>query len=334
MINNKGIFKTIRLLTAFLASLSFGSSAATAADAPAGYPARPVTIVVPFAPGGATDIIARLLGEELKKRWGKSIVVENRPGAGGGIGTEYVARAKGDGYTLLLGTQTALSVNPTLLKKIGYKVDTDFAPVTLLASTPLVLLASNQSGLTSVQDMIKALKAKPEALAYGTSGNGTSQHLTTEMFLGRIGAKAIHVPYKGSGQSLTDLAGGQIAFQFDNMSTALALAKGGRAHALAVTSAARSEQAPDLPTLAEAGLTGFEAVTWLGLVAPADTPAEIVNYLSQEADAVLNTPAIRTRLAAQGFTPKTSTPAEFRKFIQDETTKFATIIRQNNISVE
>ena len=326
--------KARRLLTVFLASLLVASAPAMGADAPAGYPARPVTIVVPFAPGGATDIIARLLADELNKRWGKPIVVENRPGAGGGIGTEYVARAKGDGHTLLLGTQTALSVNPTLLKKIGYKVDTDFAPVTLLASTPLVLLASNQSGLMSVQDIIKALKAKPEALAYGTSGNGTSQHLTTEMFLGRIGAKAVHVPYKGSGQSLIDLAGGQIAFQFDNMSTALALAKGGRARALALTSAVRSEQAPELPTLAEAGLSGFEAVTWLGLVAPADTPAEIVNYLSREAAAVLTMPAVKTRLAAQGFTPKTSSPAEFRKFIQDETAKFAAIIRQNNISVE
>ena len=326
--------KLRRLLSMSLATLLVASSAAKGADAPPGYPARPVTIVVPFAPGGATDIIARLLADELNKRWGKPIVVENRPGAGGGIGTEYVARAKGDGHTLLLGTQTALSVNPTLLKKIGYKVDTDFAPVTLLASTPLVLIASNQSGLTSVQDMMKALKAKPEALAYGTSGNGTSQHLTTEMFLGRIGAKAVHVPYKGSGQSLTDLAGGQIAFQFDNMSTALALAKGGRARALAVTSATRSEQAPELPTLAESGLSGFEAVTWLGLVAPAETPAEIVNYLSREADAVLNTPAMKTRLAAQGFTPKTSSPAEFRKFIQDETAKFAAIIRQNNISVD
>ena len=322
------------LLSGLVAALLAVSTAAVGADAPPGYPARPVTIVVPFAPGGATDIIARLLADELNKRWGKPIVVENRPGAGGGIGTEYVARTKGDGHTLLLGTQTALSVNPTLLKKIGYKVEADFAPVTLLASTPLVLLASNQSGLTSVQDMIKALKARPEALAYGTSGNGTSQHLTTEMFLGRIGAKAVHVPYKGSGQSLTDLAGGQIAFQFDNMSTALALAKGGRARALALTSAVRSEQAPELPTLAEAGLTGFEAITWLGLVAPADTPAEIVNYLSRESDAVLNTPAVKARLAAQGFTPRTSSPAEFRKFIQDETAKFAAIIRQNNISVD
>jgi tripartite-type tricarboxylate transporter receptor subunit TctC len=322
------------LLCAFLASMLLAGAAVARADGPGGYPAKPVTIVVPFAPGGATDIIGRLLADELKKRWGRSIIVENRAGAGGGIGTEYVAHARGDGYTLLLGTQTALSVNPTLLKKTGYKVDSDFAPVTLLATTPLVLLASNQSGLTSVQDMVKALKSKPEALAYGTSGNGTSQHLTTEMFLGRIGAKAVHVPYKGSGQSLIDLAGGQIAFQFDNMTTALALAKGGRAHALAVTSATRSELAPELPTMAEAGLPGFEALTWLGLVAPAETPEEIVNYLSSEAAAVLNTAEVKSRLATQGFAPKTSKPAEFRRFIQDETAKFAAIIRQNNISAE
>ena len=331
----KNIFSRRRLSVAFaLASLLATSTSVVSADAPAGYPARPVSIVVPFAPGGATDIIGRLLADELKKRWGKPIVVENRAGAGGGIGTEYVAKAKADGYTLLLGTQTALSVNPTLLKKINYKVDTDFAPITLLATTPLVLLSSNQSGLTSIQEIVKALKARPEALAYGTSGNGTSQHLTTEMFLGRIGAKAIHIPYKGSGQSLTDLAGGQITFQFDNMTTALALAKGGRAHALAITSAVRSELAPELPTLAEAGLPGFEAITWLGLVAPADTPPEIVSFLAHEAGAALNNPEVKARLAVQGFTPKTSSPADFQKFIQDETAKFATIIRQNNISVD
>ena len=229
---------------------------------PGGYPqGGRVAIVVPFAPGGATDIVARLMADELGKRWGTAVVVENKAGAGGGIGTEAVARAKPDGYTLLLGTQTALSVNPSLLKKLSYNVDKDFAPVTQLASTPLVLLASNKSGASSVQELVAAIKSKPDAVSYGTSGQGTSQHLTMLMMLNRIGAKAVHVPYKGSSQSMVDLAGNQIDMQFDNMTTALAFAKNGQAKALAVTSATRSPLRPDLPTLAESGVPGFEAVT-------------------------------------------------------------------------
>ncbi|MFN5349788.1 MAG: Bug family tripartite tricarboxylate transporter substrate binding protein [Polaromonas sp.] len=293
-----------------------------------------VTIVVPFAPGGATDIIARLLADELGKRWGAAVVVDNKAGAGGGIGTEFVARAKGDGLTLLLGTQTALSVNPSLMKKISYDVDKDFAPITQLASTPLVLLAGNKSGAKTVQELVALLKAKPDALSYGTSGNGTSQHLTTLMLLNRINAKAVHIPYKGSSQSLVDLAGNQIDMQFDNMTTALAFAKNGQAKALAVTSLVRSDLQPDLPTLAESGVPGFEAVTWLGLLAPAATPPTTVAFLNKEVLAVLQAPAVNAKLLAQGFTPKPMSPEGFKKFIRDETIKFAELIKTNNITVE
>jgi tripartite-type tricarboxylate transporter receptor subunit TctC len=303
--------------------------------APAGFPAGGrVTIVVPFAPGGATDIVARLVADELGKRWNAPVIVDNRAGAGGGIGTEYVARAKADGSTLLLGTQTALAVNPTLMKKVGYNVDKDFAPITELADTPLVLLASNKSGAHTVPELVAALKAKPDALSYGTSGNGTSQHLTTLMLLNRIGARAVHVPYKGSSQSLVDLAGDQIDMQFDNMTTALAFAKNGQAHALAVTSLQRTPLQPELPTMAEAGVPGFEAVTWLGLLAPAGTPAPLVGWLNTEVVAVLNSPAVVSRLAAQGFTPRPMSAPAFRRFIQDETAKFADLIKTNNISIE
>ncbi len=293
-----------------------------------------VTIVVPFAPGGATDIIARLLADELGKRWGTAVVVDNKAGAGGGIGTEFVARAKGDGLTLLLGTQTALSVNPSLMKKISYDVDKDFAPITQLASTPLVLLAGNKSGARNVQELVALLKAKPDALSYGTSGNGTSQHLTTLMLLNRINAKAVHIPYKGSSQSLVDLAGNQIDMQFDNMTTALAFAKNGQAKALAVTSLVRSDLQPDLPTLAESGVPGFEAVTWLGLLAPAATPPATVAFLNKEVLAVLQAPAVNAKLLAQGFTPKPMSPEGFKKFIRDETIKFAELIKTNSITLE
>lgn len=261
-------------------------------------------------------------------------MVENKAGAGGGIGTESVARAKPDGYTLLLGTQTALSVNPTVLKKLSYNVDRDFAPVTQLASTPLVLLASNKSGAEDLKAMIAAIKARPDGLSYGSSGLATSQHLTMLMFLNGIGGTAAHVPYKGSSQSLVDLAGNQIDMQFDNMTTALAFAKNNQARPLAVTSASRSALAPDLPTIAESGVAGFEAATWLGLLAPAGTPVPVVEWLNSEVVSVLKSPAVEQRLAAQGFTPKPMTAAAFRQFIQDETQKFAALIKANNVTLE
>lgn len=329
------MFNFFKALCSALALAVVVATTAHAQSPGAQYPgAGRVTIVVPFAPGGATDIIARLLADELGKRWGTAVVVDNKAGAGGGIGTEFVARAKGDGLTLLLGTQTALSVNPSLLKKISYDVDRDFAPITQLATTPLVLLAGNKSGAKNVQELVALLKAKPDALSYGSSGNGTSQHLTSLMLLNRINAKAVHIPYKGSSQSLTDLAGNQIDMQFDNMATALAFAKNGQAKALAVTSLVRSELQPDLPTLAESGVPGFEAVTWLGLLAPAATPPAVVAYLNKEVLAVLTAPAVNAKLLAQGFSPKPMSPEGFKKFIRDETVKFADLIKTNSITVE
>lgn len=322
------------LFAMVIASNAFAQTSALT-GAPAGYPQTGrVVIVVPFAPGGATDIIARLVGDELGRRWGTAVVVDNKAGAGGGIGTEFVARAKPDGYTLLLGTQTALAVNPNLLKKISYDVEKDFSPITQLASTPLILLASNKSGARNVKELVDMIKAKPDALSYGSSGNGTSQHLTALMMLNRMGGMAVHVPYKGSSQSLIDLAGNQIDLQFDNMTTALAFAKNGQAKAVAVTSLTRSELQPDLPTLAESGFPGFEAVTWLGMLAPANTPPAVVAYLNKEVLAVLESPSVKAKLAAQGFTPKPMSAENFRKFIKDETVKFADLIKTNNISVE
>jgi tripartite-type tricarboxylate transporter receptor subunit TctC len=302
---------------------------------PPGYPAGGrVSIVVPFAPGGATDIIARLLADELGRRWSLPLVVDNKPGAGGSIGTEFVARAKADGTTLLLGTQTGLAVNPVLLPKLGYVVERDFAPITLLASTPLVLLAGNKSGARDAKELLSLIKAKPDGLSYGTSGNGTSQHLTMLMMLNRIGARATHVPYKGSSQSLSDLGGGQIDMQFDNMATALAFAKSGKAQAMAVTSATRHELAPDLPALAELGLPQFEAATWLGLLAPAGTPEAVVAWLNKEVAAVMATPTVKARLATQGFSPQTQSADAFSRFIEAERRRFAEVIQANRVTLD
>jgi tripartite-type tricarboxylate transporter receptor subunit TctC len=325
----------LRQVTA-LALLPLAMTSTVQAQVPSPYaPGTRVTIVVPFAPGGATDIIGRLLAEELGKRWnGVSVIVENKAGASGGIGTEAVARARPDGTTLLLGTQTALAVNPILLKKVPYNVDKDFAPISLLATTPLVLLASPKSNHADGRVLIQAIRTKPDGVSYGSSGNGTSQHLTSLVMLNRIGGKALHVPYKGSGQSLIDLASGQIDFLFDNMGTALATARNGQARALAVTSAQRSPLQPDLPTVAELGLPGFEALTWLGLLAPAGTPADLVTTLSREVTQVLDSAAVKTRLAQQGFVPRPSTPEAFQRYIRDETVKFSELIKANNVSVD
>jgi tripartite-type tricarboxylate transporter receptor subunit TctC len=302
--------------------------------APGGYPGNGrVTIIVPFAPGGATDIIGRLLADALAKRWGSTVLVENKAGAGGGIGTEFVARARPDGLTLLLGTQTALAVNPVLLPRLAYDVEKDFSALTLLASTPLVLLASQKSGAKDVKELTALIKARPDGLSYGTSGNGTSQHLTMLMMLNRIGGKAVHVPYKGSSQSLADLAGQQIDMQFDNLSTALAFAKTGKARALAVTSLARSELAPDVPTLSESGLANFEAATWLGLLAPAGLPEPLQQWLHKEVEAVMGAADTRPRLAEHGFTARTMTPGAFRTFIQAETRRFAELVRINQVTL-
>ena len=301
---------------------------------PTNYPgAGRVSLVVPYAPGGTTDIVARLVAEGLRTRWGGSVIVENKPGAGANIGTEYVAGAKPDGRTLLVAA-TAFSSAPALSKTLRYDITTDFAPISLLASTPLVMMVSNKSGIQSVGELITRLKAKPDALNYGSSGVGTSINLSTLMFLNRVGAHAVHIQYKGSGPALLALAAGEIDILFDNYATAMPLANDNRARALALTSASRGSLHTSLPTLADSGLPNFESLTWIGMFAPAGTPQPLVVWLNSEVAAVMAEPALVTRLTDLGFGPKKTTPAEFGAFVRQEMLKVQRLVKDNKIQPE
>jgi tripartite-type tricarboxylate transporter receptor subunit TctC len=307
--------------------------------AQAAWPSKPVSIVVPFAPGGTTDILARVLAPELSKTMGQSFVVENRAGAGGNIGAEVVAKSPGDGYTLLMGTVGTHGINKSLYDKLPYDPQKDFAPITLVAGVPNVMVMGTKRaqalGITSVADFVKYAKAHPGRLNMASSGNGTSIHLAGELFKSRTGIFMTHIPYRGSGPALTDLLAASIDVMFDNLPSAMPHIQAGNLKAFAVTSAVRSSALPDVPTVAEAGnLPGFEASSWFGLLAPTGTPAEVVNRLQQETAKALNLPAVKERLVAQGAIPSGNTPAEFARLIDAETTKWAAVVKASGARVD
>jgi tripartite-type tricarboxylate transporter receptor subunit TctC len=322
------------LLAALWVAVPASVAAAEAPPRPEGYPgSERVTLVVPFAAGGTTDLVARLLADNLAKRWGATVIVENRPGAGANIGTEFVANAKPDGRTLLIAA-TSFSAAPALSKSLRYDIVRDFAPVTLIATTPLVLMVSNKSGIQSVPELVARLKAKPDALNYGSSGVGTSINLSTLMFLNRVGGQALHIQYKGSAPALLALGSGEIDILFDNYATAMPLVRDNRARALALSSASRGNLGSNLPTLAESGLPGFESLTWIGMLAPAGTPAPVVAWLQSEAAAVMGAQANVARLGELGFSPRLNAPAEFAAFIRQEMLKVQQLVKDNNIQPE
>lgn len=307
--------------------------------AQAGWPNKPVRIVVPFAPGGTTDILARVLAPELSKTLGQSFVVENRAGAGGNIGAEVVAKSPGDGYTLLMGTVGTHGINKSLYDKLPYDPQKDFAPITLVAGVPNVMVMGTRRaqalGITSVADFVKYAKSHPGRLNMASSGNGTSIHLAGELFKSRTGIFMTHIPYRGSGPALTDLLAGSIDVMFDNLPSAMPHIQAGNLKAFAVTSAVRSSALPDVPTVAEAGnLPGFEASSWFGLLAPTGTPPEVVNRLQQETAKALNLPAVKERLVAQGAIPSGNTPTEFARLIDAETTKWAAVVKASGARVD
>ena len=319
---------TKRLL--ILIGLAFSVAAAHAQQ----FPSKPVRIINPFAPGGATDIIARQMAQKLTEAWGQAVVVENRAGASGAIGVETVAKSPPDGYTLLIATQTTQAANPALYAKLPYDAAKDFAPLTLAGSTPLALMVRLSLPVSSVKEFIAYAKKNPAKLVYASGGNGTSQHLTAELMKSMSSTYMLHIPYRGAGPAMTDLLGGQVDFMFDNLPTALPHIKAGKLRGLAVTSASRSPLAPELPTMAESGLLGFELSTWFAFFAPAGTPRAIVDKISGDMRRVLAQPDMQQRLAAIGVDIRASTPDELATFQRAELAKWAKIVKDSGAKVD
>ncbi len=306
---------------------------AAGAQAPA-YPTKPVRIVVPFPAGGATDILARAVAQKLTENWGQTFVVDNRPGAGGNIGSELVAKAAPDGYTLEMGTVGTHAINASLYAKMPYDHVKDFAPVILVAGVPNVLVVNPAVPANSVQELIAYAKANPGKLNFASSGSGTSIHLSGELFKVMAGVQMTHIPYKGSAPALADLLGGQVQLMFDNLPPSLPQIKAGKLRALAVTSTARAPALPDTPTIAESGLPGFEASSWFGLLAPAGTPPAIIAKLNAEIAKWLATPEAREQLAAIGANIAAGTPEDFARHIQAETAKWAKVVKESGAKVD
>jgi tripartite-type tricarboxylate transporter receptor subunit TctC len=298
------------------------------------YPTKPIRIVVPFPPGGATDILARDVAQKLTEAWGQSVIVDNRPGAGGNIGSELVAKSAPDGYTLEMGTVGTHAINASLYAKMPYDHVKDFTPVILVAGVPNVLVVNPSVPANSVGELIAYAKANPGKLNFASSGNGTSIHLSGELFKVMAGVQITHVPYKGSTPALQDLLAGQVQMMFDNLPPSLPQIKAGKLRALAVTSLARAPALPDVPTLSESGLPGFDASSWFGILAPAGTPAPIVAKLNAEVAKWLATPEAKEKLAKQGANIAGGTPADFAKHIAAETAKWAKVVKESGAKID
>ena len=332
------IQKTRRLLLLSCLGTALGLSSLTAM-AQLAWPSKPVKIIVPFAPGGTTDILARAVAPELSKAFGQPFVVENRAGAGGNVGADAVAKAPADGYTLLMGTVGTHAINKALYSKMPFDSQKDFAPVTLVAGVPNVMVMNTEKAaalrINSVDDFIRYARANPGKLSMASSGNGTSIHLAGELFKSMTGTFMTHIPYRGSGPALLDLIGGNVDVMFDNLPSAMPQIKAGKLKAFAVTSAQRSIALPDTPTLEEAGkLKGFDASSWFGLLAPAGTPPEIVSRIQQEVAKSHSTAAIKEKMLAQGAIPSGNTPAQFSDFINTEHTKWAQVVKVSGAKVD
>lgn len=313
-----------------LAALAIASALAMADE----WPTKAVTLIVPFPPGGTTDLVARALGESLAKSLGQPVIIESKPGAGTTLGADFVAKARPDGYTLLIGA-VHHTIAPSVYKKLPYDFQKDLAPITTVAMVPNVL--SVNAALTparNVAELVALAKAAPNPLSYGSNGNGTAQHLIGTLFQMNTGIQLLHVPYKGSAPLTTDLLSGQVTMSFDSITPVLQHIKAGKLRALAVTTKTRSSQLPDVPTMEEAGLKGFDIETWYGVLAPAATPKEVVARLNTEMLKIIKSPEFAQRMRDSGCEPLGSSPAEMARRIAEETAKFSKIVRDGKIAIE
>ena len=322
-----------RALIASAALAAVAAAVPAMAQAPA-YPNKPITIIVPFAAGGTTDILARLVGQYLGTELGQPVLVDNRVGAGGNIGGQLAARAPADGYTLFMGTVGTHAINAALYKKMPFDPIKDFAPLTRVANVPNLLVANPAQPFKTVQELIAYAKANPGKINFGSSGSGSSIHLSGELFKSMAKVDMQHVPYKGSAPAVTDLLGNQIAIMFDNMPSAIQHVRSGKLRAIAVTTAKRSPELPDVPTIAEAGVPGYEATSWFGMFAPAGTPAPVVAKLNATIVKVLAMPDIKKKLAEQGAEAAGETPEQFAAFIQKESVKWGKVVKESGASVD
>ncbi|QET04893.1 tripartite tricarboxylate transporter substrate binding protein [Cupriavidus pauculus] len=323
-------FITASLCAGLAVTLGNAGIARAATD----YPTKPATLLVGFSAGGAVDQVARLVGQGLGKDLGQSFVIENRAGATGTIAAEAVARARPDGYTLLLGTQSTMVVAPGMYPKLRFNPVKDFVPVSLIASVPLVLVVHPSLPLHTVQDVIKYAREKNGALNYASSGPGGPQHVAAELFSTMAGVQMVHVPYKGEANAIADVLGNQVPLMFSNLPTLLPYIRSGKLRAIAVSSLERAPSAPSIPTVSESGLKGFEALTWFGLYAPAGTPADIVQKLEHGVQVVASDPDTRAKMAAQGMKVEASDSATFRQYMASESVKWGDLVRKSGIKPE
>ena len=312
----------------------FAGVAAPDASAQAAWPSKPIRIVVPFPPGGTTDILARAAAQKMAEAWKEQAVIDNRPGAGGNIGAELVAKAPADGYTMLMGTVGTHAINASLYAKMPYDHVKDFAPVILVAAVPNVMVVHPSVPAATVAEFIAWAKANPGKVNFASSGSGTSIHLAGELFKTQTGLAMTHVPYKGSAPAIADLIGGQVQVMFDNLPSALPQIRGGKLRALAVTSRERANALPDVPTVAESGLPGFEASSWFGLLAPTGTPREVVVRVNAEIARWLASSDAKDKLASQGAVAAGGTPEDFVSHIAAETAKWQKVVRESGAKVD
>ena len=300
----------------------------------AGYPARPIRIVVPFSPGSTADVVSRTIGQRVTENWGQAVVVESRTGAGGSIAAEYVARAAPDGYTLLMGGGSTLGLNALLYKKLGYDPIRDFAPVVQVVRSPSAVLVHPSLPVKSLKELIALAKARPGDLAFSTSGNATPGHVATEMLRMMAGISAVHIPYRGAAEAISDLRAGHVQFTINSLFSSMPYLQAGTVRCIATTGATRSAQLPDIPTVAESGFKGYEFYTWFGYVAPAGTPRDVILKLNQEVNRVIRIPDVQQRFVNQGAEVTGGTPEQFGAFMKSEIERLTPVVRKLDLRIE